>query len=177
MIKSAATFLYTKSYCSMDIEELLKAASVLVESFELLLKANGFNPDPLSTEIYLLYTHVVQFLRNCFPVKYWQRLFKLKDILQLKTFYISQKYPQLYHYQMPKPNVFILFCGECILKSEHGSTTQHWKIFLELEVIAISQTKNMKKPQSYLQQRNKMVQRENVQGSQRDTNIYQTERQ
>ena len=77
----------------MDIEELLKAASVLVESFELLLKANGFNPDPLSTEIYLLYTHVVQFLRNCSPVKYWQRLFKLKDILQLKTFYISQKYP------------------------------------------------------------------------------------
>ena len=69
----------------MDIEELLKAASVLVESFELLLKANGFNPDPLSTEIYLLHTHVVQFLSNCSPVKYWQRLFKLKETLGIKN--------------------------------------------------------------------------------------------
>ena len=38
-------------------------------------------------------------------------------------------------------NVFTLFCGECILKSEHGSTTQHWKIFFELEVIDFSDEK------------------------------------
>ena len=41
----------------MDIEELLKAASALVESFELLLEANSFNPDGLSIEINLLHTH------------------------------------------------------------------------------------------------------------------------
>ena len=85
VIKSAATFLDTKSYCSMDIEELLKAASVLVESFKLLLEANGFNPDALSTEINLLHTHVEQFLSNCSPNKCWQRLFKLKEILEIKN--------------------------------------------------------------------------------------------
>ena len=122
----------------MDIEGLLKAGSVLVESFELLLEANGFNPDAVSTEINLLHTHVVQFLSNCSPDKCWQRLFKLKETLGIKNV--------LYHYQMPKLNVFTLFCGECILKSEHSSTTQHWKVFFKLEVIAISQMKNMKKP-------------------------------
>ena len=85
VIKSAATFLDTKSYCSMDIEGLLKAGSVLVESFELLLEANGFNPDALSTEINLLHTHVVQFLSNCSPDKCWQRLFKLKETLGIKN--------------------------------------------------------------------------------------------
>ena len=63
----------------MDIEGLPKAGSVLVESFELLLEANGFNPDALSTEINLLHTHAVQFLSNCSPDKSWQRLFKLKE--------------------------------------------------------------------------------------------------
>ena len=85
VIKSAATFLDTKLYCSMDIEELLKAASVLVELFKLLLEANGFNPDALSTEINLLHTHVVQFLSNCSPDKCWQRLLKLKGILGIKN--------------------------------------------------------------------------------------------
>ena len=69
----------------MDIEELLKAASALVESFELLLEANSFNPDGLSIEINLLHTHVVQFLSNCFPDKCWQRFFKLKEILGIKN--------------------------------------------------------------------------------------------
>ena len=85
MIKSAATFLDTKSYRSMDIEELLKAASVLVESFKLLLEANGFNPDALSTEINLLHTHVEQFLSNCSPDKCWKRLFELKETLEIKN--------------------------------------------------------------------------------------------
>ena len=85
MIKSAATFLDTKSYCSMDIEELLKAASVLVESFKLLLEANGFNPDALSTKVTLLHTHVVQFLSNCSPDKCWQKMFKLKETLGIKN--------------------------------------------------------------------------------------------
>ena len=85
VIKSAATFLNTKSHCSMDIEKLLQAASVLVESFELLLEANGFHPDKLSTKINLLYTHVVQFLSNCSPDKCWQRLFKLKKTLGIKN--------------------------------------------------------------------------------------------
>ena len=69
----------------MDIEELLKAALVLVESFELLLEANGFNPDAVSTEINLLHTHVVQFLSNCSPDKCWQRLFKLKKTMEIKN--------------------------------------------------------------------------------------------
>ena len=62
VIKSAMTFLNTRSYSSMDIQELLQAASVLVEAFKLLLEANDFNPDVLPTEIILLHTHVVQFL-------------------------------------------------------------------------------------------------------------------
>ena len=85
VIKSTATFLDTKSYCSMDIEELLKAASVLAESFELLLEANGFNPDALSTETNLSHTDVEQFLSNCSPDKCWQRLFKLKETLGIKN--------------------------------------------------------------------------------------------
>ena len=85
MIKSAATFLNTKSYCSMNIEELLQAASVLAELFELLLEASSFNPDALSTEINLLHTHVVQFLSNCSPDKSWQTLFKLKETLGIKN--------------------------------------------------------------------------------------------
>ena len=85
VIKPAAIFLDTKSYCCMDIEEPLKAASVSVESFELLLEANGFNPDALSTEINLLHTHVVRFLTNCSPDKCWQRLFKLKETLGIKN--------------------------------------------------------------------------------------------
>ena len=85
VIKSAAVFLDTKSYCCVDIEEPLKAASVSVESFELLLEANGFNSDALSTEINLLHTHVVRFLTNCSPDKCWQRLFKLKETLGIKN--------------------------------------------------------------------------------------------
>ena len=69
----------------MDIEELLKAATVLVESFKLLLEANGFNHDALSTEINLLHTHIVQFLDNGSPDKCWQRLFKLKETLGIKN--------------------------------------------------------------------------------------------
>ena len=58
-MKSAATFLDTNLYYSIDIKELLRAASVLAASFELLLEANGFNPDALSSEINVLQTHVV----------------------------------------------------------------------------------------------------------------------
>ena len=85
VFKSAASFLDTKSYSSIDIKELSKAASVLVEALESLLEANGFNPDALQTEINLLYTHVVQFLSNCSPDKCWQRLFKIKETLGIKN--------------------------------------------------------------------------------------------
>ena len=85
VIKSATTFLNKRSYSSMDIQELVQTASVLVETFKSLLEANHFNPDTLATEIKLLHAHAVQFLSNCSPDKCWQRLFKMKETLGIKS--------------------------------------------------------------------------------------------
>ena len=150
VIKSTATFLDIRSYSSVNIQELLQAASVLVKAFRLLLEANGFNLAAMPTKIGLLHTHVVWFLSNCFPNKCWQRFFEMKETLGIKN---------VLH--LAEISIVILLSNA---KAEHAYSFL-WRVYsreqpklknstlediLQAEVIAIFQTRNMKKLSSYL---------------------------
>ena len=172
VIKSTATFLDIRSYSSVNIQELLQAASVLVKAFRLLLEANGFNLAAMPTKIGLLHTHVVWFLSNCFPNKCWQRFFEMKETLGIKN---------VLH--LAEISIVILLSNA---KAEHAYSFL-WRVYsreqpklknstlediLQAEVIAIFQTRNMKKLSSYLWQRNKMVLSKNVWSSQQHMSIH-----
>lgn len=85
IFKVMAQLLDTKCYHTSDVNEIKEKVSLIKNCFETLLLANGCLIDKCETEMEIVYEHIVTFMSQKCPSKFWPALFLIEEELGIQN--------------------------------------------------------------------------------------------